>query len=91
MAFKAISIIVTGKVQKVYFRALTRELAEGLGLKGLVRNQPNGSVYIEAEGEETQLNKLIEWCKKGPPQAIVDSVNVSDAEPKYYKVFGVSI
>lgn len=91
MNFKALQIVVKGKVQKVYYRVLTQEFAEGMGIKGLVRNLPNGDVYIEAEGEEEKLKKLIEWCKKGPPQAIVESVEVTEVTPKNYTVFGVSI
>src|SRR5258706_2006965 len=66
---KHISINVTGKVQGVFFRASAREKAEELGVKGFVRNEPDGSVYIEAEAEEIILEQFLDWCREGPPRA----------------------
>jgi acylphosphatase len=52
------------------------EHAKALGLKGFVRNLPNGSVELEAEGEEDALNRFLLWCQHGPPGARVDNVNM---------------
>ena len=71
-----ITIIVSGKVQGVFFRAATKEKADELGVKGFVRNEPNGSVFIEAEAEETVLYKFVKWCNSGPPRAQVQHVEV---------------
>lgn len=68
---------ITGKVQGVFYRDSTRQKANELGITGYVRNQPDGSVYAEAEGPEEALNAFIEWCHKGPPKAEVADVNVS--------------
>lgn len=60
-----------GRVQGVFFRHTARIRAEKLNLKGLVRNENDGSVTIIAEGEEEALQKFLEWCRKGPPLARV--------------------
>lgn len=73
---KRVSILVKGKVQGVFYRASTVTKAQQLGVKGCVRNEPDGSVYIEAEGNEEKLNELIAWCRIGPPRARVDEVVV---------------
>lgn len=77
---KAAKIYVSGLVQGVFFRAYTRSRARALGLKGWVRNLDDGRVEIFAEGEEGALKKLIEWCKVGPPHAIVEDVKVEWCE-----------
>lgn len=73
---KRIAIQVKGKVQGVFYRASTVTKAQQLGVMGFVRNEPDGSVYIEAEGDEGNLNELIAWCRIGPPRAFVDEVIV---------------
>lgn len=60
-----------GRVQGVFFRHTARIRAEKFNLKGLVRNENDGSVTIIAEGEEEALQKFLEWCRKGPPLARV--------------------
>lgn len=76
MQNEAIHIIVKGKVQGVFFRATTSEKAAQLGLKGWVRNLPDGNVEVMAEGEKENLNKLAEWCKIGTDRSVVDSVEI---------------
>ncbi len=80
-------IQVYGKVQGVYYRASTVEKAVSLGLTGWVRNMPDGSVLIEAEGDEEQVQKLIEWAHSGPSQAVVDKVEVEELSLKNYEDF----
>jgi acylphosphatase len=63
---KHINIKITGKVQGVTFRETTKYVADQSGIKGLVRNEKDGSVYIEAEAEEWILDSFIEWCNEGP-------------------------
>jgi acylphosphatase len=75
---KHLNIRVTGRVQGVFFRASARDIARGLGLRGFVCNEPEGSVYIEAEGKEKALSQFVEWCKKGPPHADVSGVEVRE-------------
>ncbi|HEY8512024.1 MAG TPA: acylphosphatase [Cyclobacteriaceae bacterium] len=75
---KHLNIRVTGRVQGVYFRASTRDVASKLKLRGFVRNEPDGSVYIEAEGNEEALEELVAWCHHGPPRAMVENVEVNE-------------
>lgn len=67
-------IQVIGKVQGVYFRANTKKTAQKLGLKGRVRNETDGSVRIEVQGEPDRVDRFLEWVHKGPPRARVDQV-----------------
>lgn len=76
MGKRRVHILVSGKVQGVFYRATTKEVADRLGLTGWVRNLPDGRVEIVAEGEEDALKNLISWCWEGPPLARVDSVDV---------------
>ncbi len=83
-------IRVTGRVQGVFFRVSTQREAQSLGLTGFVRNEPDGSVYIEAEGEEEALQKLLAWIRAGgPPQARVYEVQVVEAPPADYQHFDI--
>jgi acylphosphatase len=66
---KTVSIIVTGKVQGVYYRQSTKEKARELQITGEVKNMPDDSVYIVATGSSEQLNQFIEWCKTGPSKS----------------------
>lgn len=83
------TIVVTGKVQGVFFRASTKEIADQLGIKGFVKNQPDGSVYIEAEGEKETLRQFIAWCHQGPPRAVVSNVQVSESELQNFERFEI--
>lgn len=74
---KHINIKIYGLVQGVFFRASAKEVAEKLGIKAFPRNEPNGSVFIEAEGEEEDLEKFVKWCHSGPPLAQVEKVEVT--------------
>jgi acylphosphatase len=72
------AIQVKGKVQGVYFRKYTQWKAEELGLTGFVRNMPDGTVYIEAQGEEEKVELLEKWCHLGSPLSKVESVNFNE-------------
>ncbi len=71
---------IYGIVQGVFFRANTRRVAKRLGLKGYVRNLPDGSVEAVFEGERDKVEKAIEWCRRGPPLARVERVEVKYEE-----------
>jgi acylphosphatase len=66
-----IHLKVCGRVQGVYFRASTVQQARRLGLSGWVMNCADSSVEVVAEGEIEQLKQLINWCRCGPPGAMV--------------------
>ena len=69
--------MVSGRVQGVWFRSSTREVALSLGLTGYVCNRPDGSVEAVFEGPEDRVRRAVEWCRHGPGPARVDSVDVS--------------
>ena len=87
---KHIDINIKGRVQGVFFRKSAQEKAKSLGVSGFARNMPDGSLYIEAEGEENRLNKFLTWCRIGPKGARVLSVDcdVSNA-PKNHRDFKI--
>ncbi len=71
---------VYGRVQGVFFRANTKRVADKYGVKGYVRNMPDGSVEAVLEGDEEAVSRVIEWMHVGPPMARVDRVEVRDEE-----------
>ena len=75
-------IYVSGYVQGVFYRANAKRVAESLLLTGWVRNLRDGRVEIVVEGEEENLAKFVEWCKRGPVGAEVESVDVMREEYK---------
>jgi len=84
-----LTIRVYGRVQGVYYRQSTRQKAVELGLTGLVRNEPDGSVYIEAEGDPQILAQFQQWCESGPPHAQVTGLDVEEGELQSYEGFEV--
>jgi len=86
-------VFVSGRVQGVFFRSETRHEARLHGVKGWVRNLPDGRVEAVFEGEEEAVERLIEFCRRGPPGARVTKVEVKwenytgefrDFEIKYF-------
>lgn len=82
-------IIIKGKVQGVFFRATARKIALQLQLTGHVRNQPDGSVEAIVTGSKQSVDEFIDWCKQGPPNANVHSVEVNDTNEKQYEGFHI--
>ena len=75
---KVVRMRISGRVQGVFFRAYTRDEARRLGLKGWVRNLPDGRVEVLAQGNSEQLGSLESFCRKGPPHARVQDVEVTE-------------
>jgi acylphosphatase len=82
-------IKVSGRVQGVFYRASAKEKADELNVKGFVRNEPNGDVYIEAEASEEIVYKFIKWCNLGPARARVDNIEVVPGELMGFDSFDV--
>jgi acylphosphatase len=83
-------IIVHGRVQGVFFRAHAMEKARSLGLLGWVRNTPEGTVEIMAEGEREKLQQLLMWCSMGSPAANVQQIEETwGAATGEFKEFGI--
>lgn len=81
MSLKRVSVTVSGRVQGVFFRANTAEMANGLGLKGWVKNNYDGTVEAVFQGEEDIVNKAVSWCHKGPPSAMVTGLKSLEETP----------
>ncbi|NEM96503.1 acylphosphatase [Pontibacter burrus] len=78
--YKRVSMKVYGKVQGVFFRASTQEKAQELGLTGFVQNEPDGTVYLEAEGNPETIAQLETWAHHGPDRARVEKVEVKELD-----------
>ena len=76
-----VHLLITGRVQGVWYRANTQKKAKALDLKGWVKNLPNGQVEAIFEGEKEKIDQIIEWCKKGPSFARVDGVKIEWETP----------
>lgn len=86
---KTISILVTGKVQGVWYRKHTQQKAAELGITGTVQNQKDGTVYIIATGTDEQLQQLVYWCKQGPPGAAVEEVTFAELSLQHFDGFHI--
>lgn len=79
---KTVAVRVSGRVQGVFYRASAGREAERLGLRGWVRNEPDGSVRLLLQGEPHLVDAMLAWCRVGPPAARVARVEVGDARPE---------
>ena len=86
---KHLDIRISGKVQGVFYRATAKAVADQLGVKGIVLNKEDGSVFIEAEGDDFALDMFLEFCHKGSDRAEVEKVEVTESEIKQYRNFEV--
>lgn len=86
---KHLNITISGRVQGVWFRKYTHDKAIKLGIRGFVRNQPNGDVYAEAEADQETLDKFIAWCHSGSPLASVKEVVWQEDELKNFIGFEI--
>ena len=87
---KSFTVTVSGKVQGVFFRASAKQKADELGVKGIVRNERNGDVYIEVEGDEEAVEDFLNWCKHGPPSAKVLGCQVKEKKSEGYSDFRIA-
>ncbi len=86
---KRLKINVYGIVQGVGFRFFAQNNARKLGISGFVKNMPDGSVYIEGEGEESNLQEFVSKCSKGPSAALVENINTEEAELENSEGFSI--
>jgi acylphosphatase len=80
---------VRGRVQGVFFRATARDRARSLGLGGYCSNLPDGSVSAAFEGPRERVESMVDWCRRGPPGALVESVDVKWTKPRNEQGFSV--
>ena len=86
---KCTHLIVSGRVQRVFFRVNVRNKALELGLNGYAKNLDNGNVEVVAQGDEDKLKELIEFIKKGPGIAKVENIQIKHKEPENFKNFEI--
>jgi len=84
-----VKIIVTGKVQGVWFRKNTKSAADRFNITGSVENKPDGTVHIIATGEKEAISQFIAWCEHGDPPAEVMAVSVSEVDGKDFDRFEI--
>ncbi|MBI1184148.1 acylphosphatase [bacterium] len=89
MTKKHFELYIKGRVQGVWYRKSCAEKATALGIYGLVKNMPDGSVYCEAEGQIDALIDFIDWCGQGPELARVESVLKVEGQVKNYTTFEI--
>ena len=89
MPSKHVNLRISGKVQGVFFRKSAKQEADNLSLGGWIRNKNDGTVEISASGEEKNIEQFIKWCKKGPPFAKVDDLQILVKKPEDYEEFSI--
>jgi acylphosphatase len=85
-----VSVVVSGRVQGVFFRASCAEEARRRGVGGWVRNLPDGRVEAVFEGDDAAVRAMVEWCRRGPPGARVEAVDARAEDPVGTTSFGVA-
>jgi acylphosphatase len=75
-------VVVSGRVQGVFFRDATRRRAESAGVAGWVSNRRDGAVEAVFEGDESAVDQLVDFCRRGPGRAEVSSIDVIDEQPE---------
>ena len=86
---KTNQIRVTGKVQGVYFRASAKQKAQNLGVNGYIKNESDGSVMLEVEGDDEAVNYMTNWCKQGPALARVKNIVVKNEAARNFVSFDI--
>jgi acylphosphatase len=78
---RAVRVVVRGRVQGVWFRESVRQVAESNGVTGFVRNRADGAVEARFEGAADAVDRLVAYCRSGPPLAVVEHVEVEEVAP----------
>jgi acylphosphatase len=86
---KTVRLVIKGKVQGVFYRATAKDIADQLGIKGWIKNLPDRNVEIKVTATEDILQKFIDWCKQGPPNARVDEVIVEELSAEEFNGFRI--
>lgn len=80
---------IHGNVQGVGFRYEAKKAADALSIFGYVKNEPDGSVVLEVEGEDDKVLELLKWCRVGPTYAKIERVDIQIGEIKNYTEFKI--
>jgi acylphosphatase len=86
---ETLHLLISGRVQGVFFRETSRRLAEKLYITGWIKNTPDGKVEALVTGDEKALNDFVNFCKAGPERAVVDEVKVSKQQKIDFEKFEI--
>ena len=86
---RAVRVRIRGLVHGVSFRSSMARIASDMGVRGWVRNLPDGSVEAFLEGDEKKVQKVLDWARMGPPRARVDRVDMETATPRNHRDFRI--
>jgi acylphosphatase len=89
MEKKHLTLKITGRVQGIFFRESVKIVADRLGIKGFARNEADGGVTIEVEGNEPAMAEFTAWCRHGSKSARVESVKITESPAQNFKDFAV--
>lgn len=90
MYMKRIHVVISGRVQGIFFRHNTKKIADKLNIKGWVKNNWDGTVEAVFEGENDSVDKIVNWCHKGPIGAKVEKVDIKEEKYKgEFKEFSI--
>jgi len=85
-----VHLLISGEVQGVFFRSNARDFARELGLKGWVRNLPDGRVECVIEGEKEKVERMVRFCREGPPGSSIENLDIKREKPtKEFRGFEV--
>ena len=84
-----LDLVIEGRVQGVGYRYSAKMEAESLGIRGSVQNLSNGSVFVTAQGEKEAMDNFVRWCYKGPPGAIIKSIEKVQGKREEFREFRV--
>jgi acylphosphatase len=87
---RRVRVVVSGRVQGVFFRASCASQARARGLGGWVRNLPGGRLEAVFEGPEADVQTMVDWCRRGPPAARVDALDMTEEVPAGDTAFRVT-
>ncbi|HEV8080821.1 MAG TPA: acylphosphatase [Chitinophagaceae bacterium] len=85
-----IHLLITGKVQGIFYRATAKKIANQLNIKGWIKNTKDGNVEATATGNEEQLKEFINWCKQGPENAKVEEVIIEQKPITSFDTFDIT-
>ncbi len=86
---KHLNLIISGKIKNVGFRFMAMQAAYKYGVFGFARRKRDGKIYIEAEGEDENMENFVDWCKVGPIGAEVKEIDIEDGEVQEFTAFDV--
>jgi len=89
MTQRSVILYIRGRVQNVGFRYYTQKKAQSLNINGFVKNLPDGSVYVEAQGESNHMENFIAFCRQGPDWARVDELIIQEKPDEHFQGFHI--